>query len=102
MCAGFTSVGCYTLGNGNVDDGAKCTGSVLKHEWVDWETCQKQCYENSQCKGLQFSGKNDCTQYSSEPTAQPLVGSHIHCMKKVQNTTSLENYEESDSSAESR
>lgn len=83
-CAGFTSAGCYTLGNGNVDDAAKCTGApVLKKEWVDWNTCQKDCFNNTKCKGLQFGRPNECIQYSREPSALHAENSGYNCMKKV-------------------
>jgi len=85
-CAGFTSAGCYTTPNGNVDDNAQCKdATVLKRDSLDWNACQKNCFDEPMCKGLQFHGSNECIQYSNEPSSQHVENEQDRywCMKKV-------------------
>merc|ERR1712150_125617 len=68
-CAGFTSAGCFSRADGNVEDAATCTGAaVLRQESLDWYSCEKHCFDDPKCKGFQFAG-NQCIQYSDVPTA---------------------------------
>lgn len=82
-CLGFTNAGCFTIPNGNVDAMGPCSsGTVLKSAELEWNECNKGCFDNNECQGFQFSGENSCTMYSDVPKATHQEKSNIWCMKR--------------------